>query len=194
MIVRYEKDVRRTCGSVRSSLSAPARLVTVGSEAAETSFPSLRGEEASVRRLETESVTSVLGIGWMIRPTQVNCRSHRQFQRAKDADRLQPKMATQPVALQRTEHADTTAAGGEARTNSSVSLDSNMVSLTSRLWKAGRSARRAVGVAGIGCWRKRRPLGNRADRSTALPRKRAEFQRVIGNERTGKTFKGGNSK
>jgi hypothetical protein len=130
----------------------------------------------------------------VIRPTQVNCRSHRQFQRAKDADRLQPKMATQPVALQRTEHADTTAAGGEARTNSSVSLDSNMVSLTSRLWKAGRSARRAVGVAGRGCWRKRRPLGNRADRSNALPRKRAEFQRVIGNERTGKTFKGGNSK
>ena len=63
MIVRYEKDIRRTCGSVRSSLSAPARLVTVGSEAAETPFPSLRGEEASVRRLETESVNSVLGIG-----------------------------------------------------------------------------------------------------------------------------------
>ena len=44
MIVRYEKDIRRTCGSVRSSLSAPARLVTVGSEAAETRFPPLRGE------------------------------------------------------------------------------------------------------------------------------------------------------
>ena len=63
VIVRYEKDIRRTCGSVRSSLSAPARLVTVGSEAAETPFPSLWGEEASVRRLETESVNSVLGIG-----------------------------------------------------------------------------------------------------------------------------------
>ena len=64
VIVRCEnKIVIRTCGSVRSSLSAPARLVTVGSEAAETPFPSLRGEEAFVRRLETESVTSVLGIG-----------------------------------------------------------------------------------------------------------------------------------
>jgi hypothetical protein len=130
----------------------------------------------------------------MTRPTQVNCRSHRQFQRAKDADRLQPKMATQPVALQRTEHADTTAAGGEAGTNSFVSLDSNMASPTSRLWKAGRSARRAVGMAGIGCWRKRTPPGNRADRSIALPRKRADFQQFIGNERTGKTIKGGNSK
>ena len=131
----------------------------------------------------------------MIRPTQVNRRSHRQFQGAKDADRLQPKTATQPVALKKAEHADTTAAGGEAGTNSFVSLDSNMVSLTSRLLKAGCSARSAVEVAGIGCWRKRTPLCNGVDRSQrALPRKRADFQRVMGNERTGKTVKGGNSK
>jgi hypothetical protein len=127
-------------------------------------------------------------------PTQVNCRSHRQFQGAKDADRLQPKMAMQPVALRNRGHADTTVAGGEAGTKSSVSLDSNRANLTSRLWKAGRSARRAEGMAGTGCWRKRRPLGNRADRSAASPRKRADFQRVIDNEKTGKTIQGGNRK
>ena len=194
MIVRYEKYVRRTCGSVRSSLSAPARLVTVGSEAAETRFPSLRGKRLPRGRLQTESVSLVLGIGWMTGPTYVNCRSHRQFQGAKDADRLQPKTATQPDALRNKEHADTTAAGGEAGAKSSVSLDSNMANLTSRLWKAGRSARRAVGMAGRGCRRKRMPPGNRADRSDASPRKRADFRRVIDNERTGKTIKGGNSK
>jgi hypothetical protein len=37
-VVCYETSLRekQTCGSVRSSLSAPARLATVGSEAAET--------------------------------------------------------------------------------------------------------------------------------------------------------------
>ena len=58
MIVRYES--KRTCASVRSSLSAQARLVTVGSEAAETMYPRPSGrggcrEEAagaaSIRRL-----------------------------------------------------------------------------------------------------------------------------------------------
>jgi len=51
MIVRYENIfVRRTCGSVRSSLSVLARLVTVGSEAIETTSLHRRDEETSVRR------------------------------------------------------------------------------------------------------------------------------------------------
>jgi len=50
VIVRYEKNIRRTCGSVRSSLSVLARLATVGSEATETTFPHRRDEETSVRR------------------------------------------------------------------------------------------------------------------------------------------------
>jgi hypothetical protein len=40
MIVQYDKNIRRTCGSACSTLSAPAQLVPVGSEAAETPFPS----------------------------------------------------------------------------------------------------------------------------------------------------------
>src|SRR5437870_7051295 len=51
VIVRYEnKFVRRTCGSVRSSLSVLARLVTVGSEVIETTSLRRRDEETSVRR------------------------------------------------------------------------------------------------------------------------------------------------
>jgi len=38
MIVTYYENVNGTCGSVRSSLSASARLVTVGSKAAETTY------------------------------------------------------------------------------------------------------------------------------------------------------------
>ena len=50
MTVSYEiKLVSETCGSVRSSLSAPTRLGTVAAEAAETSSLHLHGEEMSVR-------------------------------------------------------------------------------------------------------------------------------------------------
>src|SRR5664279_3183266 len=86
------RNISRTCGSVRSSLSAPARLATVGSEAAETTFLP-RQEEATAarwlprlpasRRLERQ--------GWMKCPIQVNCHRHRKLQRAKGADRLKPK-------------------------------------------------------------------------------------------------------
>ena len=51
MIVRYElRFVRRTCGSVRSSLSVLARLVTVVSETIETTSFHPGDEEISVRR------------------------------------------------------------------------------------------------------------------------------------------------
>jgi len=86
------KIMKKTCGSVHSRLSALARLATAGSEAAETMYlrPSGRGgdrEEASA----TASVKAVGGLDGMTRPTQVNCRKHRQSWRAKDADRLWPK-------------------------------------------------------------------------------------------------------
>jgi hypothetical protein len=51
VIVQYgTKPVERTCGSVRSSLPALARLVTIGSEAAGTAFFDPRDEEIAVRR------------------------------------------------------------------------------------------------------------------------------------------------
>ena len=198
MIVQQVNScLRRTCGSVRSSLSAPARLVTVGSEAAETTFPPRDGEKSRPRgRLQTESVNSVRGTGWMTGPTQVNCRSYRHIPRAKDADRLQPKWQRSRLLPGSRSTRTFQAAGGEAGATSSVSSDSNMVNLTPRLHrKAGLSARRAVEVAGKGCWKKQMPPCNRTDRSQdAPPRKRADFQQVVDHERAGKTASGGNRK
>jgi len=85
MIVPNEHQfVRRTCGSVRSSLSAPARLVTVGSEAAETKSP--RRPRRGNLREEASSTTSVKLVGetgWMKRPTKVNCHRHRHLNEPK---------------------------------------------------------------------------------------------------------------
>lgn len=87
-------------------------------------------------------------------------------------------------------------AGVEAETKSLVLRMWNMVNLTSRLWEAGALVRAAVGTAGRGNWNKQRPPCNGADRDgdIILPRKRADFQWVIGDERTGRAFTGGNSK
>src|ERR1700682_1883664 len=92
MVYEVQTSVSRTCGSVRSSLSTHAWLVTVASEAVETTtFAFGRGsdrEEAS----GTASVTAVRGLGWVACPTHVNCRAGTvKIRRAKDADRLKPK-------------------------------------------------------------------------------------------------------
>jgi hypothetical protein len=193
------KLISRTCGSVRSSLSAPARLATVGSEAAETTFLHRSDEETSVRwfprlRASMRSERS----GWMTGPTQVNCQRHRKIQRAKDADRLEPNGNAAEV-LQPCKRSTRTkpAAGVEAGAKSFVSWQPNIANPTSRLRvKAGASARNADGMAGRGCWKKRRPLCNGADRGCNMtpPCKRADFQRVVRDERTGRTFTGGNRK
>jgi hypothetical protein len=84
-----------------------------------------------------------------------------------------------------------------AGTNSFVSLGTNIVNPTLRPGcGAGASARNADGVAGRGCWKKRRPLCNGADRDCNIipPCKRADFQLVVRDERTNRTFTGGNRK
>ena len=193
------KLISRTCGSVRSSLSAPARLATVGSEAAETTSLHLQDEETAVRwpprlRASTRSERQ----GWMKCPTQVNCHRHRKIQRAKDADRLKPNGNAARV-LQPCKRSTRTkpAAGVEAGADSFMSLQPNIANPTSRLRvKAGASARNADGMAGRGCWRKQRPFCNGTDRSCNItpPCKRADFQRVVRDERAGRTFTGGNRK
>ncbi len=76
-----------------------------------------------------------------------------------------------------------------------MSSQLNIVNPTSRpLCGAGASAKNADGMAGRGDWRKRRPFGNRVDRGFALLRKQADFQLVVRDEKTGRTFTGGNSK
>jgi hypothetical protein len=200
MMVRYESEnleVRRTCGSVRSSLSAPARLVTVGSEAAETTPLHHLGAEISVRKsLRLQASMRSEGQGWMTCPTYVNCRRHRDFRRAKGADRLEPKRYAVRCSIQVVGHTDTKTAGVLAGANSSMSLQSNTVNLTFRPTGAGGSARDIVGMAGKGCRRKQKPSCNRADRSCniAPPRKRADFRWVVRYERVGRTFMGGDCK
>ena len=190
--------MKRICGSVRSSLSVLARLVTVGLEAIETTFPHHYDAETAVRRSRNCERHAVGETGWMTCPTQVNCFRHRNNQRAKDADRLRPKR-------QRSRRLrPTTEAHGHSRlpvyvtgANSSVSVQSNLVNPTFRPGTgAGASARHADGVAGRGNWKKRTPLGNRADRSCNItpPRKRADFQSVAHDEKAGRTFTGGNCK
>jgi hypothetical protein len=78
-----------------------------------------------------------------------------------------------------------------------MSLQSHLINLTFRLpVKAGASARNAEGVAGRGNWKKPMPFCNGADRdcNIVLPCKRADFQWVVRDERTGKIFAGGNRK
>src|SRR5271169_442828 len=87
-----EEFVSRTCGSVRSSLSASARLATVGSKAAETTSLHRPDKEKAARRSPRlrASMRSERQ-GWMKCSTRVNCQRHRKIRGAKHADRLQPK-------------------------------------------------------------------------------------------------------
>jgi len=189
----------RTCGSVRSSLSAPARLATVGSEAAETTSLHRQDEETAARRFpRLRASTRSERQGWKKCPTQVNCHRHRKIQRAKDADRLKPNGNAASV-LQPCKRSTRTkpAAGVEAGANSSMSWPPNIVNPTFRLpVEAGASARNAQGMAGSGCWRKQRPFCNGTDRDCNIvpPCKRADFQRVVRDETAGRTFTGENRK
>ena len=80
-------SIIRTCGSVRSSLSASARLVTVGSEAAETMyliFGCANDREVVLVAASVKAVAMVDNPDWMTRPTQVNWCKASSNVRAKD--------------------------------------------------------------------------------------------------------------
>ena len=135
--------------------------------------------------------------GWMTCSTQVNYRGI--------VIRVEPK--TLIGSAQNGMQSGTPSRGWCPRTKktagvmvgakSSMSSQSNIANPTSRLRvEAGASARNADGMAGKGCWKKRRPLCNGADRDCNIvpPCKRADFQRVVRDERTRRTFMGGNCK
>ena len=80
-----------------------------------------------------------------------------------------------------------------------MSLHPKIVNPSSRpavLRWAGEPARDADGVAGRGGRKKRMPFCNGVDRgcNIAPPRKRADFRLVTRDERTNRTFTGGNGK
>jgi hypothetical protein len=85
----------------------------------------------------------------------------------------------------------------KAGTDSFMSLKPNIVNPTFRPGcGAGAYVRNADGMAGRGDWKKRKPFCNGADRDCNIipPCKRADFQLVVRDERTRRTFIGGNSK
>ena len=93
-------------------------------------------------------------------------------------------------------HTNIMTAGAKTGTNSFVSSERNMVNPSSRLVEAGVIARCAAGMPGRGCWKKRTSFCNETNRGYNItpPCKRADFQPVMRDEKTGKTFAGGNCK
>jgi hypothetical protein len=198
MIVRYEKCVSRTCGFVHTSLLTSARLVTVGSKAVGTTYlrPMGRGDGR-----EVVSATASVNGGRRVR---LNDKSNASELSQAPSIPREPKTLTGSSQNRRAVGCLTMTwgtrtimtAGVRTGTKSFVSSDRNVVNPPSRLPKAGVTAMCAVGVPGRGCWKKQMPFCNGMDRgcNIAPPRKRADFQRVMRDERTGKTFIGGNSK
>lgn len=93
-------------------------------------------------------------------------------------------------------YTDSKTAGVDAGAKPSRFVDRNNVNPTSRLFEAGRAARQADGVAGRGCWKKRKPPCNGTDKGRNITRlrKQADFQRVVRYDRAGRTDEGGNRK
>jgi len=190
-------DIRRTCGFVHTSLSASARLVTVGSKAAETTYFCLHDTERSARdfrhcqrqrggrvRLNDMSNTREL-LQAPLNPAEPKTLTGSS---QKARSRLLPPKTWSTRTLRLPVY--------KARTKSFVSFERNRINPTSRRIPAGVIARCAVEVAGKGGWKKRMPLCNGTDRSCNITplRKQADFQLVVDDERTRRTFAGGNDK
>jgi hypothetical protein len=190
---------RKTCGSARTSLAASARLVTVGSKAAATTYLRPRG-----RRDDREVVSATASINGG-RRVRLNDKSKQNELPQAPSTSVEPKMLTGSgqKARSRLLHRRLGAHGHlrlpvwTAGTKSFMSSQRNRISPAFRLdIEAGASARNADGMADKGGWKKRTPFCNGADRDYNIvpPCKRADFQRVIRDERTRRTFTGGNRK
>jgi hypothetical protein len=191
--MKKSQSKHQTCGSVRSSLSTLARLVTVGSEAVETKSSALFGrgsdrevisEAASFRRSESQA--------WVRGSTQVNCCGCRYSRRSQRCCQASAKRQCGQMRQRGSgAHGYERPSAWKAGTSSSALLTRNRINPIFRPRRAGASARNADGIAGMGCWKKRKPPCNRVDRSHSSPRKRADFQRVVDDERAGRTYAGG---
>jgi hypothetical protein len=192
-----DNTISRTCGSVRSSLAAPAQPATVVSEAAVTTHlrPTGRGDD----REEVAATASVNGG----RRVRLNDRPNVSELLQTPSNPIEPKTLTGSSQKARSRlphedlgHTNSMTAGVETGTNSFVSSERNRINPSSRLVEAGVIARCAAGMPGRGCWKKRTSFCNETNRgcNIAPPCRRADFQPVMRDERTGKTFVGGNRK
>ena len=190
-------DIRRTCGFVHTSLSASARLGTVGSKAAGTTYlrPKGRGDGR-----EVVSATASVNGGRRVR---LNDRPNVSELLQTPSNPIEPKTLTGSSQKARSRlphedlgHTNNMTAGVETGTNSFVSSERNRLNPSSRLVEAGVIARCAAGMPGRGCWKKRMSFCNETNRgcNIASPCKRADFQPVMRDEKTGRTFVGGNRK
>jgi len=189
--------MKRTCGSVRSSSSAPAWLATAGSEAAETIYRRPSGAEGQPRGSLSDCERQCgPGLSWMTCPTQVNCVSTVRVKEPKAL--LGSGQKALPFGCPISDWDTRTNPNGRcsAGTKSSVLRERNRLTPTPRpsgqVWPRGRTH----GVAGRGYWRKRMPSCNGADRGCNItpPRKRADFQWVVRYETAGRTAIGGDRK
>jgi hypothetical protein len=189
----------KTCGSVHTSLLASALLVTVGSKAAKTTYLYLS------RYNEHREVFSAAASIYGGRRVRLDDTPKSVEPLLAPSTLKEPKMLTGSGQKARSRlphhrlgaHGLTRLPVLQAGANSSVSQQQNIAIPTLRPGLgAGAPARGAGGVVGKGCWKKQMPLCNGADKgcNSALPPKRADFQRVIHDKRTDRTFIGGNSK
>ena len=184
--MKKRESEHQTCGSVRSSLSTLARLVTVGSEAVETKNSAHvgRGSHREVIS-DSTSIRWIEGQAWMKGSTQVNCCGCRYSREAKDAVRLQPNRQCSQMLLQKCgAHGYKRLSAWKAGTSSFALLIRNRINPIFRPHRAGASARNADGIAGKGYGKKRTLPCNRADRDCVarqhhLTRKRADFRMVF---------------
>ena len=190
-------DVRRTCGFVHTSPSASARLATVGSKAAETTYfrPRGRGDGR-----EVVSATASVNGGRKVRLNDIpNVGKLLQV----PSNPKEPKALTgsNQKVRSRLPHADlrhtnVMTAGAKTGAKSFVSSEQNMVNPSFRLMEAGSSQDGLLGCRVADAGKRKRHFCNGMDRSCNItpPCKRADFQQVMRDERTGKTFRGGNRK
>jgi len=187
-----------TRGSVRGSLMAPAKSATTWWEAAVTAQLRPSGRET---RREVEFSEPPMSGGSSARlmacPTHVNCAQAPLALRSQmtlaGSGQNRHALGCSTRAL---EHTDKTSAGVLQGLNHRLLRDLDGSNPPLRLIGAGASARAAVATPGRGCWGKRTPPCNGADRSCNITplREQAHFQRVVRYETTGRTNKGGNSK
>ena len=157
----------RTCGSVRSSLAALAGSATTAWEAAATMQLRPSGRES---RREAESSEPPMSGGSSARlmacPTQANCKqaplspTSQMTLTGSGQNRRAVGCPTNELG-----HADTMTAGVLQGLNHRLLRGLDGVNPLHRLHEAGVPARAAVGAPGRGCWRKRMPPCNGADRS-----------------------------
>ena len=124
MTVQYGPTIKRTCGSVRSSLPTPASLATARSEAAGTTYRDPQGPARFVRAVQRLPAQGGRRVRLDDMPN--TCESpHASLRReqAKCADWLEPKGNVVGCRLNRWRHTDTMTTGAKAGAKSFLSFE-----------------------------------------------------------------------